>query len=93
MKLKYSPCKWNPYASSQFPEGTNPDTEIEIVNENAISVDDELFEFDELSIAFPDVYIQTNGIIQEAHRTNGELFITVRRFYTQTCDWDTGDYQ
>jgi len=93
MKIKYSPCKWNPYASSQFPEGTNPDTEIEVLNGNIISIDGELFEFDESSVIFPDIHEQTNGIIHEAHRTDGVLFVTVRRFYTGSCEWDTGGFQ
>ncbi len=89
MKIKYSPVKWNEYAKIE----SNPDTEIEIINENTISVDGELFEFDESAVIFPDVHAKTNGIIQEAHREDGALFVTVRRFYTQSCEWDTGDYQ
>lgn len=94
MKIKYSPCKWNEYAAPQFPEGTKPDTEIEALSANSLTTDGELFEFDESSVAWPDVSEQTGGRIIEARRDDdGELWLTVRRFYTGSCaSWDTGDY-
>lgn len=89
MKLKYSPVKWNPYAKIE----ALPDTEITPVDENSILIDGELFEFDELSVEFPDIRTQTRNYITEAKRESEELFITVRRFYTRTCQpWDTGGY-
>ena len=93
MKIKYCPVKWNPYAEAQYGAGTKPDTEIEIANDNTITVDGEEYEFDDDSAEYPDINEQTNGVIPEAHREAGELFLTVRRFYTETCDWDSGEYQ
>lgn len=32
--------------------------------------------------------------ISEAHRENGELFVTILRLYSDSCiEWDTGEYQ
>jgi hypothetical protein len=94
MKIKYSPVKWNSYAASNFPEGTKPETEIEAISENSITIDGELYEFDKSSVAWPDVSEQTEDRITEAHRDDsGELWLTVRRFYAESCAaWDTGDY-
>ena len=89
MKIKYSPCKFNEHAEIKAPA----DTIIKFKDENTVRIDGELYEFDNESITFPDIHSQTNGIILEAHRTDEELFITVRRFYTDTCQWDTGEYQ
>ncbi len=90
MKIKYSPVKWNPYAKM----ATFPDTVINPVSEDSLIIDEELYEFDIASVMFPEVSEQTDGHILEAHRDeSGELFITVRRFYTQFCQsWDTGEY-
>ena len=93
MKIKYCPVKWNPYAETQYPEGTKSDSEIEITNDNTLTVDGEEYEFDDESAEYPDINDQTAGVITEAHREGGELFVTVRRFYTEVCDWDTGEYQ
>jgi hypothetical protein len=80
MKIKYSPCK------------SNKDTEIKVI-ENKLYIDNDEFIFDNDSVAFPDIYIQTAGKILEAYRKDGELFVTVLRYYTSSCfDWDTGDY-
>lgn len=94
MKIKYSPMKWNPYAKNRFAEYIKENTEIEIVNENTIRIDGIEYSFDNASITWPDVYEQTNGSILEAHRDEtGELYLTVRRSYTDNCsEWDTGDY-
>jgi len=89
MKIKYSPVKWNEHARIE----AEPNTQINYIDENTIKIDGELYEFDNESITFPEIHSQTNGIILEAHRTDEELFIIVRRFYTDSCPWDTGDYQ
>lgn len=90
MKIKYSPISWNPYANID----ALPDSEIVFVNQNSLSVDGELYEFDPLDVTWPDIREQTDGVILEAHRdAYGTLYITVRRFYTDSClAWDTGDY-
>jgi len=90
MKIKYSPCKWNPYAEL---EGL-PDTEIKYINENSITIDNELYEFDPDSVAFENLATLTDGIIIDAFRNESdELYLTVRRFYTESCtEWDNGEY-
>jgi hypothetical protein len=94
MKIKYGPCKWNECAASQFPEGTKPDTEIEILGANSLTIDGELFEFDEASVSWDALSEQTQGRIIEAHRDDdGVLWLTVRRFYSGSCAaWDDGEY-
>lgn len=93
MKVKYSPTKWNVYPAPDFSESTKPDTEIKVTAENTITIDGEDFTFDPESVIWPDIAEQTDGKILEAHRTDGELFVTVRRFYTQSCSsWDSGSY-
>ena len=89
MKIKYSPVKWNEYAKIN----SLPDTEIKFIDENSIMIDGETYEFDE-GIQFPDITQQTNSVILDAYRdAGGELFLTVRRFYTESCkEWDTGGY-
>lgn len=90
MKIKYSPAVWN-YDPNRI---TAQDTAIEAISENSIAIDGELYEFDTASVEFPDIVAQTNEHILEAHRDeSGELYLTVRRYYTKDCDaWDTGDY-
>jgi len=89
MEVKHSPCKFNEYANIQ----ANSNTQINYVDENTIRIDGELYEFDKESVQFPDIYTQTDGVILEAHRTDNELFITVRRFYTDDCtSWDNGEF-
>lgn len=90
MRIKYSPLKYNEYADTE----AQPDTIISIINDNAIKVDDELYEFDFASIKFPDICALTEGVILEAYRDDSdELYITVRRSYTGDCTaWDTGEY-
>lgn len=89
MKIKYSPIKWNEYANID----ASPDTEIIPFDKNSVCIDGKAFEFDELSVEFPEIRTQTGEKILEAHREDGELFLTVRRFYTQICQpWDTGGY-
>ena len=81
MHIKYSPCKHD------------RDTLIEFVDENTIRIDGELYEFDANDVAWPTIIQDTEGLILEAHREAGELFATVRRFYSASCsEWDTGAY-
>ena len=81
MKVKYSPVN------------SIKDTSIEATGENTLRIDGEGYEFDASSVTWPDVSEQTEGVILEAHREDGELFVTVRRFYSGSCsDWDTGGY-
>lgn len=90
MKVKYSPIKWNEHASLK----SWPDTEIKYINENTISIDAEVYEFDSESVVWPDIFNATGGAIMSASRdAGGELCIEVKRFYTGDCtSWDTGDY-
>lgn len=84
---------WNPNATSSFPTGTKSDTEIKVIEADTIEIDGEVFEFDLESVEWPDIRTQTNGLISKAYREDGELYLTVRRFYSRSCsDWDTGDY-
>jgi hypothetical protein len=81
MNLKYSPCK----------SGT--DTIIKVLDSDTLQIDGEPYEFSPLDVQWPDISEQTGGVIQEAHREDGELFVTVRRFYTQECaSWDTAEF-
>lgn len=89
MRIKYSPIKWNPYAKLDV----FPDTEIQYINENSIKIDGVLFEFDPESVEWPDIFEQTNEIIIEAKRDeSNELLLEIRRFFTESREWDTGDY-
>lgn len=90
MRIKYSPIKWNPYVHFD----ALPDTVIAIIDANALSIDGEEYSFDTESIQFENLHEITNGYINDAYRDEtGELYITVRRFYTESCqEWDTGDY-
>jgi len=90
MKIKYSPVKWNEHARIE----AEPNTQINYIDENTIKIDEELYEFDNESITFPEIHSQTNGVILEANRNEfNELFITIRRFYTADCtEWDNGEY-
>lgn len=96
MNLQYNPCMWSEEAAYNFPPNTKPETEIDVIDDNAIRIDGELFEFPPDGIACPDIREQTGGVIEEAHRdANGVLCLTVRRFFTQPgveLDWYTEDY-
>ncbi|HGE70855.1 TPA: hypothetical protein ENX78_08480 [Candidatus Poribacteria bacterium] len=84
MKIKYSPVHTD-----------NQETVIEYVDENTIMIDYDVYEFDPESVEWPDIAEQTVFRILGAHRDEkGELWLVVRRFYTQLArpDWDTGDY-
>jgi len=93
MKIKYSPCKWNPYAASQFDISTKCDTDIIITGDNSLIIDGNEYDFDESTVEWPQKdYMKpdsppglmdlTNGRILEAHRIDGDLHLTVRIFYT-----------
>jgi len=90
MKIKYSPVLWNEYAKIN----AEHDTEIKVIDENTIEIDGKEYEFDTESVEWDDIVTQTDCVILDARRDNsGELYITVRRFYTKDCaSWDTGDY-
>jgi hypothetical protein len=93
MKIKYSPCKWNPYAASSFSPTTKPDTEIKVISDDILQIDGQEYEFSPLDVQWPAIRTQTDGVISEAHREGGELYVTMRRFYTHSCSgWDTGSY-
>lgn len=96
MKLKYCPVMWNEYAKHNFPSNTKPETEIEVVGNNTIKIDEELYEFPPDGISCPDIREQTCGVIEEAHRDeNGVLCLTVRRFFTKLggeLAWYSEDY-
>jgi hypothetical protein len=64
------------------------------VDQNIIRIDTDVYEFDDASVYWDEIYEQTEGKIHEAHRQDGELYLTIRRFYSESCnEWDTGDYQ
>jgi len=79
MKIRYSPCH------------ANKDTLIEATGANTLRIDGVDYEFDHESVTWPKISEQTEGVILDAHREAGELFCTVRRFYSGSCSgWDTG---
>ncbi len=95
MKLKYGPRLWNPNAAHHFP-GANPDTVIEVIDENTLRVDGELYEFPADGVTCDDIREQTGGVIEEAHRdADGVLCVTVRRFFSTPGGeraWYSEDY-
>lgn len=93
MKIKYSPCLWNPNAAHNFPEGMLPDTTVVVKDENTLIIDGEEYEFPADGVIGDGISEATSGVILEVHRESGELYVTVRRFYTGSCsEWDTGLY-
>ena len=81
MRLRYSPCKHD------------RDTLIAVMDDNALNIDGEVYEFDPSDVAFEECAVQTGGVILEAHREGGELYVTVRRFYSGSCsEWDDCKY-
>ena len=81
MKVRYSPCK------------NDVDTVIEFVDENTVKIDGEVHEFDPSTVQWPAIAIDSGFLFLDAHRELGELFLTIRRFYTGSCSaWDTGAY-
>ena len=75
MKIKYSPCKHD------------RDTLITVMDDNALRIDGEDYAFDPDDVAWPTIAQDTQGVILEAHREGGELYVTIRRFYTS--DWQS----
>jgi hypothetical protein len=83
MKVKYRPLPTN-----------TQETAIKYIDENTILVDEKTYKFDLDAVIWDDVSAQTNGDILDARRVDGELWLTIRRYYTDLIwpDWDTGDY-
>jgi len=79
--IKYSPIK------------SAKETFIKITSDISLEIDGEEFVFPESIVLFENLNNLTDGKIIEAHRENDILYVTVRRFYTGFCEWDTGDYQ
>ena len=91
MKLRYSPVKYNAYSPACA--GHLPDTVITVMDDNALNIDGEVYEFDPADVAWPTISADTDGVILEAHREAGILHVTVRRFYSSSCgQWDDGQY-
>jgi hypothetical protein len=92
MKLRYSPVTYNDHSPACA--GYLSDTTIECIDENTILVDGKTYEFGLGTVIWDDVSAQTDGAILEAKRVDGELWLTVRRYYTdlERPEWDTGDY-
>ena len=91
MKLEYSPVKYNEHSPACT--GHLPDTVITVMDDNALNIDGEVYEFDPSDVAWPTISTDTDGVILEAHREAGILYATVRRFYTSGCgSWDDGLY-
>jgi hypothetical protein len=84
IKIKYSPCR-NP---------TVPETIIEVIKNSTYSVDGEERTVPDGDGENPDVSKETDGKITEERRTDGVIYLTIRRYYQRDCSaWDTGDYQ
>ena len=81
MKIKYSPTK------------DCRNTIIEVVDENTVIIDGIEESFDSGSVSYPDIGEETDCRIIEAHRENGELYLTVVRHYIGSfSEWDDGQY-
>jgi len=80
MKIKYSPC-----ASSH-------NTKIIITSDATLDIDGVPYELSLGDSEWPDIWEQTGGVIIEAHKEQGELFLTVLRRYVESCPWDDGQY-
>lgn len=102
MKIKYQPIAWCAAGKKSLPDYTQPETEIKVIDENTISVDSQLYEFNPTDIVWNGVELRqaTNGLILEAYRELDVLYLTIRRFYIPvientvalTPDWATGDF-
>lgn len=80
MKVKYQPIKSTYDTAFSF-------------GKDSITIDGIEYTFDADSVAWPDINTQTDGAILEAHRENGELYITVLRRYTGGWQsWYSPDY-
>mgnify|MGYP000848958543 FL=1 len=81
MRIKYSPQK------------AEHDTIIMVFDEDTVSIDGVEHGFDAESVTYPDIAQETQCAILEAHREDGELYLTVLRQYTGSCsEWDDGQY-
>jgi len=81
MCIKYSPQK------------ADHDTIIKVIDENTVDIDGVEHGFDAESIAYPDIAQETQCAILEAHRENGELYLTILRQYTSSWrEWYSTDY-
>jgi len=81
MRIKYSPQK------------ANHDTIIKVIDENTVSIDGVDHGFDPDAVSFPAIGKETNYAVLEAHRENGELYLTVLRQYTTSWqEWYSKDY-
>ena len=81
MRIKYSPQK------------ADHDTVIKYVDKNTVTIDGIEESFDSASVTYPDIANETESRILEAHREDGELYLTIIRHYTVSChEWDTGEY-
>ena len=81
MRIKYSPQK------------AEHDTIIKVIDENTVNINGMEHGFDAESVAYPDIAQETQCAILEAHRENGELFLTILRQYTVSWqEWYCADY-
>jgi hypothetical protein len=83
MKIKFLPCS------------SDHDSKIIASTSDSIMHDGRLWEFDEAYVAWDKkaLFDATGGDISEAHRENGELYLTMIRFYVGSCsEWDDGQY-
>jgi hypothetical protein len=80
--IKFSPCL------------AKKDTIIKKLSDTIISIDgEEIGPFDLDGVSWPDVFKETSRAVLEAHRTNGDLYLTVIRYYSGSCsEWDDGKY-
>ena len=91
MMLRYSPVKYNEHSPACA--GYLSDSVITVMDDNALNIDGEVYEFDPLDVAWPTIAEDSGAVILEAHREAGILFVTVRRFYSSSCArWDDGQY-
>jgi len=81
MKIYFSPCK------------SDKETNIQVIDENNLEIDGELFSFDSNDVQWENLYEATNGKILDAYRNDGEMYIKIVRFYKESCPWDTGTYR
>jgi len=106
MKIKLIPVEFNHCAFERLPPDVivNSKTLIKQVSDDTISFDCDEITLPKCISTFPDIREQTavkdidgNTLLSrvtEAHRENGELYITAPRFYVSDfASWYTGEYQ
>ena len=81
MYIKYSPCQ-NP----------NIETQFYVKDDYTIVIDNEEYVFDIDSVTWPDIASQTNGVIIEAHKEDNTIYVTIQRYYKESCPWDDSKY-